>query len=110
MLSRSDKSINVSWFYFVFKFKPKDEGIQNANVLSTKSSFVYRFNDVFSVCPTNFNFRSGNCRIVSECIVISLKQFSKFEYTISDLFLRKSTDNQEYSLHCIAIDLANTIS
>ena len=42
--------------------------------------------------------------------MISLKQFSKFEYTISDLFLRKSTDNQEYSLHCIAIALANTIS
>lgn len=68
----------------------------------------------FSVCVLQIsNFRSGNCRIVSECIVISLKQFSKFEYTISDLFLKnrkKSTDNQEYSLHCIAIDLANTIS
>lgn len=49
MLSRSDKSINVSWFYFVFNFKPKDEGIQNANVLSTKSSFVYR-SMTFSVC------------------------------------------------------------
>lgn len=65
----------------------------------------------FLVCVLQIsNFRSGNCRIVSECIVISLKQFSKFEYTISDLFLKKSTDNQEYSLHCIAIDLANTIS
>ena len=64
----------------------------------------------FSVCPTNFNFRSGNCRIVSECIVISLKLFSKFEYTISDLFLKRSTDNQEYSPHCIAINLANTNS
>lgn len=47
---------------------------------------------------------------MSECIVISLKLFLKFEYTISDLFLKKSTDNQEYSLHYIAIDLANTNS